>query len=90
MITIEEGSKDMLPYVIADIEPAVGGGWPFEWWYEISSWEEFEAEPGGKKMWGWVHYYKKDGGAITLWRSIRKAREAVLDVYFDLLEKKED
>lgn len=80
MITIEEGSKDMLPYIIADIEPAVGGGLPFEWWYEISVWEKNE-ELGD---YCWHRYYQKDGGALTLWRTMRKAREAVLEVYFEL------
>jgi len=82
MITIEEGSREMLPWIKAEIEPALGF-WPFHWWYEVYYYD-INYELDGKKTPCWVHYDQKDGGAFGLWRTMRKAREAVLDVWMEL------
>jgi len=85
MIILEEGSKDMLPYVRVEITV---GGFPFEWLFEVSYWDEMHRE-NDQRCPMWVHYYQKDGEAFGLWRCWKKAEAALSEVWFELanLEK---
>ena len=51
MIILEEGNKDMLPWIKVEIEP---GRWLFEWWFEVHYLDNKEGI--------WTHYHQKDGG----------------------------
>lgn len=73
MITLEDGSEDMLPWVKVEIEP---GRWPFEYWYEVHYLDNKDGI--------WTHYHQKDGGGFGLWRVWQKARVVLSDVWFEL------
>lgn len=83
MITISEGSEEMLPYVQVEISP---GRWPFQWFFEVSYYDP-ENEHEGVKMPCWVHDWEQDGGAFGFWRVMRKAIEAVQSTRDNLLKK---
>lgn len=70
MIILEDGSKEVLPYVKIEIEP---GRWPFQWWYEVHTWN-------AKTGW-WEHDYMYDGGGFGLWRVWKKAKIALMDAW---------
>ena len=82
MIYIEDGSKEMLPYVRAELVP---GRWPFEWWFEINTWEEIEQD--GKKFFCWHHHWRKDGRRFGLWRAHRAAHQIVVTTWFDMIDE---
>lgn len=83
MIILEDGDKEMLPYVRVEIEP---GRWFGQWWFEVSYWDELHRENGQRSP-CWVHYYQKDGGAFSLWRCWKKASAALSEVWFERLEE---
>lgn len=78
MITLSEGSKEMIPFVQVEITT---GRFPFYYWYEVHIWNEKEQV--------WYHDIDKDGGCFTLWRTIRKCKEVLSDAWFEELSDKE-
>ena len=75
MIKLHEGSKEMLPFVQVTI--TTGRFW-FEYWYEVDYWSDKEQ--------CWCHDYEKDGRGYGLWFTLNKARKALHDTWFELLD----
>lgn len=87
MIKLEDGSKEMLPYVRVDID--TGRFW-FEYWYQVSYWDP-EYTFNGERIGCWVHDWEKDGGGFGLWFVLRKAHEALCEAWseqWDEMKKK--
>ena len=77
MITLEEGNKEMTPYVRVEIETGIC--W-FTYWYEVHHWSEEEQ--------CWYHDWEEDNGGFGLWFVLKKARKALHKKWFELLEEK--
>lgn len=83
MIILEDGGKEMLPYVQVRIEP--GRFW-FEYWFEVHYWDAKNTHEG-KPFPCWVHDYEKDGGGFGLWFVWRKAQNALSDTWTERFDE---